>query len=334
MARFPSVLAYAALIVFPSILSRVFTYVQRQRDSGYSDQACMLKIVNDTNPEHYALHPLWSLIEPDTQCSSAEYLHKQHTNKVDGKLTTRVMQTLTIGSVVGLAVTAFYGKVDSMGLVGIFLMCERMGQEMQGYGHLYNDITQMSGTILHHSPGWTGLGSGENNGDPAMPEGQFNALVIPMTTFAVVMYFVTKGTRYSSLAAMFSFIPVCLATSGVHMRQHSRVHELGEAAAASWWPWDMWYYKCHIQGHHYDGSFCSVLNPALIVYDPVVHFLAYLMRNGVRHGSTLWEAICVGTELFVAATTVLKMWLIVRAIGYVHTWAEQRCGAMLKTRTE
>merc|ERR1712013_857551 len=113
--------------------------------------------------------------------------------------------------------------------------------------------------------------------------------------------------------ALLTYCPMFLATSKVSMVQHGRIHALGDAAAASWLPWDIWYYQCHILGHHFDGTFCSVTNPALVMYDPIFYVLGYAVSSGdLQFGSTTWHMICVMCELIAMAATILNVAALVR----------------------
>jgi len=336
MAPFPNAGACLALMVVPSFLTRVTNEVFRHFDPGYLDGDCMFRIVNDTNPEHYARHPVWKWIVPDTDCDAGEYLKKQLLFTPDTAMTQNTMTFMIVVSAIGLVARACYAKFDKVNFLVIMFLCERMTQEMQGYTHILHDVTQQSGTILHHSPQWTGVGSASNAlVVQHMAEGSFSSLIIPAIIFPGVMYVLLKGTRYSPLIAMLAFLPLNGMLTKGRMQMHAHAHDLGEAAADSWSPVIMWYYKCHVHGHHYDGSFCSLWHWTLIVFDPMLAGIGMLMENGLlQFGTTAWHVMCVGVECTIMAFAFIKGWLVISIVEFLQNKAERRWGVVSKTRTE
>jgi hypothetical protein len=325
MVSFSRAGGLVALLALLPLSMRLSMQAVRHFDPGYNDEACNLQMVKDTNAEHYMIHPLWSKIVPETTCNTGEYLKKQAEGTAEAVLVT-LFTVLT--RVVAFVVVAWAGlRKDLPSLVAICLVAERMSSELQCFTHICNDITQMNGTILHHVPAWDGVGS--SGVKVQVAEGMFATVFISFIFFLVAMHLVFQGSRYSPKHAMALFFPVHAANVRFHMGLHVKVHDLGHAAASSSsWPWEMWYFKCHVQGHHVDGMFCSSASAAQLVYDPILLSLGSLVDGGyLQHGSKTWMAICFGMEIVVFAQAIFKMYLLVKILAFLHGWAERRFSA-------
>lgn len=322
-------LGLVAIAFIMPFTMRYLNHTTRQVDSTYADASCFLKLVKDTNEDHYKIHPVWRAIEPQTSCNTMEYLQKNASAKIEQFVQMWVTYKVGFISVISFVVLVWMNRPKVMDVILLLVVLDRMSQESQGYIHIVNDLTQMNGTILHHVPIWEGA-TQSNPGEGLKPigEGMACTLLITQLGYMVATYFIVKCSRYPASIATAMFWPVNLFSSVFQMRKHHEVHSMGDAAAESLNPLDRWYYKCHIQGHHIDGGFCSHMNPGLVLHDPMTHLLGHLLEAGyLQYGTLAYEAAMVGVELLVFAASVGKMLLVVWFFTKLHTKIERAvCG--------
>lgn len=322
-------LGLVAIALILPFSMRYSNFVTRQVDSTYSDSACYLKLVKDTNEDHYKLHPVWSAIEPQTSCNTMDYLEKNSSARIEQFVNMWVTQKMGLLSLLALVPLLWMNKPKLLELMVLLFYLDRMSQEVQGYVHIVNDITQMNGTILHHVPIWGGA-TQSNPGEGLKPigEGMACTLIFSQMGYMIATYLIVKSSRYNAAIATAMFWPVNVASSVFQMMKHHEVHKMGDAAAVSLNPLDRWYYKCHIQGHHLNGLFCSHANPGLVLHDPMASLLGHLLKAGyMQHGTWAFEAVMVGVEVFIFAASVGKMLLALWFFAKVHAKIERAmCG--------
>lgn len=322
MTRALGLLATAFMMPFSM---RLTNFACRVFDSTYSDAPCFLQMVKDTNEDHYKTHPMWRFIEPQTSCNTTDYLKKNESAYIEQ----RVNYWFTIGcafvSILVFFFLVYLNKEKAVNLLVLLVLMDRVSQEAQGYVHIVNDMTQANGTILHHVPIWTGA-TQQNpaEGLKAIGEGNACTLIVANVGYMLLTYFIVKGSRYPATIAMAMFSPVSLISRNFQMKKHNEIHEMGEAAATSLNPLNRWYYECHIRGHHYDGSFCSHVNPGLLFHDPLMHLVGRMLEAGyLQFGTWGFEAVSFGIEVFIFAASGFKIFVFLWFCTKVHTQIEK-----------
>lgn len=117
-------------------------------DKDYSSGHCLMKIVNDTLPEHFSKHPLFRDVIFKNDCNTMRYLDMQ--KKCDEKL---IFERLTIAITIIVIINAapHWRSIFSLRfVVALFFTTSFLAAFDFVYSHFAQDIIYFSGNILHH----------------------------------------------------------------------------------------------------------------------------------------------------------------------------------------
>lgn len=301
----------------------------------YASPPCFLMLINETNPEHFRQHPIWSRVDPahtDCPVSAESYLGMQRSNVTESVFLIRVIFLWMLSSLACVAircVRSSKGKGEWLNYLVLFLATERIAVETQAFIHFLNDATQMNHTIMHHVPQWDGLGSADldHDGDhtfaPPMAHGATLTTLLSQIAASIAMGIIIDSSdfrRYENKGYWILCGGFICVFNIIYMLLHKRLHGMTERQIMeSAWYYDRTFYQCHVQGHHFDGS---CIKSSMDVHDFALFGLGHLLRDDwLVYDSFLWHIACVVVELFLFAQLLVKGYLWLRLAHWVQDYA-------------
>jgi len=111
------------------------------RQYTYQDTECLLKLVNTTNPEHFAVHPIWSSRGYDSDCDIQEYFQVQQANQIES--------VILRGHYILSVMTLFYSPPKRIFFTKMLIICA-IGLPFLN-AHYQHDNVEFCGNLIHHS---------------------------------------------------------------------------------------------------------------------------------------------------------------------------------------
>jgi len=149
----------------------------------YKDGECLLKMVNDSNPEHFIKHPLWVYRGFTSDCDTRDYFNIQQENKYEFMFTYFWIFGGAVLGLLSLLFTKFPKNFTSY--VPLSFIATAM---VLISAHYMQDNTYLCGNIQHHTNYKDN--EGENaSGRNSVPHGVSNGMVFAQ---AMVMLFVNN----------------------------------------------------------------------------------------------------------------------------------------------
>ncbi len=156
----------AFLLAYPFLLKssyKTLNYIHANDQSKisipYKDGECYLKLLNETNHEHYLAHPLWSHRGYDSDCDAIQYARQQALyNQQEARLLMATSGLESVAAGAYLAYSFFSPGIGVGSLVQLLVLGWLGAMEMQYSLHFQHDMTHLVGNLVHHA-GIIALGS-------------------------------------------------------------------------------------------------------------------------------------------------------------------------------
>ena len=259
-------------------------------------------MVNDTNPEHYLAHPLWSHRGFSSNCNTQAYFNIMQENKWEYVV---MYAWLLGGAILGGGVAIFAPPAHLMHHASLAVMATAMVFVTSHYQH---DNTDLCGNIQHHT---NFTNEGENgSGIKAVPHGVFNAIACSQLLIMALVQRLTVSSQFLSfsdfLKCYLPFQTLWLLWNMLYVHPH--VHTSGTSAYP--WPfsWVMQDYAGHVMCHHVNGLCMSS-----IPYTGTLHDML-LTLHGLAYKSGFVERL---TVVETALNYVINITLAAIALGYL-----------------
>lgn len=242
----------------PGILLAMRNYV----NPTYSNPMCLMKLVNTTAPEHYAIHPFWKDVAYDASCDLAPFVEQQFNNTFEFIVFGRVLKAILVLAFLAL----LFNLSKLLSLRGVVTSVVGYGMAVFGVMHLLmishfeQDITFFSANIMHHSDvsGFTG----QSNASlvDTVPQGFLVTCFLNMAYAFLFAYVVAKYDPVASkaytpivLVALFG-IQTIRALTIIKMR-HPVFHEIAsEAGKDAFFLSEEYQAYKHVYVHHGNGD--------------------------------------------------------------------------------
>lgn len=257
----------------------------------YNDSECFLKMVSDSNPEHFARHPLWSHRGFSSHCDSAEYFLVQQTNWVEFVV----------------ARCFYFGTA----MIGLFVMFSQISPQkffhllpLAGMGtgmgfvtsHYMNDNTIMSGGIVHHT------NFEENDatlsGVHSCPHGVFCYSILSQFLVIAIVHVLLEenlarknNVQYKLIDFVILYVPMNSIWLIFNMMfVHPYLHEHNESFY--WWPLDLIMQDMnHLDCHHVTGKCLASVPNTGHFHDVLLVFHGLIYKKGYVERLTICEDV-------------------------------------------
>ena len=295
----------------------------------YASPMCLMKLVNTTAPQHYAVHPFWKDITYDDSCDLGQFVQQQFENKFEFIFFEKACAVLFVAAV---AIVLFkLPKLLSMhGIVSSIL----------GYGgaifgvlnllmisHFEQDITFFSANIMHHSDISAFTDQSNASLVDTLPQGFLLTSMFNMIYAYLFVYWVAKNDRIASKAYYPLVLTALFAIQTIRAlisikKGHPVLHEIAteEGKDAFFLSSEFSAYR-HVYMHHYNGdSFGSsylfdwIYSAALYAYGSWHNHVLKLQLDTAEHYGF---AILVDTSMMMLWS--LGVWLYMRGTAIVLT---------------
>jgi hypothetical protein len=302
-----------------------------------------MKLINETNSEHFAAHPLWPHRGYDSDCNAKEYAREQalHNSKeglglsiftkveVIGGLAYLTYSSISAGSFPALQTLAF-GWVAGMNM-----------QYSLHYGH---DMTHFVGNLVHHAgPGVISeTGSGGARFESSIPHGVLPSIVTTnIATHLLTVLAHATASQYApvgTLAPLLDMLAAKLVLADIKMGiQTNLAHPFLHAHGTSLFPWPLSYviddFNCHITQHHKDGTCLGVIDAKLMndMYTLLMHAHGKLYSSGlVIRGTAMDTAVAMGIDVLLCLLTYLTFYAFFRATIFMSNLFGRAAGVKKK----
>ena len=260
----------------------------------HSDPQCGLRLVNESNHEHYSHHPYFKDLEYDPLGCEDMAQYRQSEGCDVHNFVIRRFIALVIGTSIFAMIYEFgRPRMNNLGLpgpksIGQFLLTNFVAQQaaklMYAQSHFEQDITHMTAALIHHGTGEIHLNrAGSCSGAQQL---LFSAAQQLLYTCVLIML-MRRATAPGTKSPVNPFVLVVLFQLwGLRMAyaftiEHTAMHHLRlEDIPKNPWPYTKMYraYK-HVIVHHDDGH--GFLGEVFIdpLYDGLMHAYAWLHNH-------------------------------------------------------
>jgi hypothetical protein len=280
------------LLLHPLLLSLSFSLVSYLHSSpayDYKDGECLLKMVNDTNSEHFDQHPMWPHRGFSSTCDTQEYFDIMQHNEYEHLFTTVLVQG---GALLGIG-AFLYSPTPLVQLLPYIPVAAISTAMVFVTAHYQHDNTFLCGNIQHHS---NYKNDGENgSGIKTVPHGVANPILFAqlLVMFLVHRFFAAARNERLVFADFLKvYLPFQAAWLVWNMLYvHPHVHNEG----ASIYPWPLNHvmqdYEGHVLCHHVTGLCMSSMPLTGEPHDLLLELHGYLYKADIIHRQTFSEDV-------------------------------------------
>ena len=333
---FLTAVAVAKSVAVMGALSALREFV----DPLYANPQCALRLVNETDPQAYALHPFWSGLTYDESCAG-ERLDAYIGNQ-SSKVEAFWQSTITYAwNLVGFICIAWpiCTRVLPKGIAGVghgipggFVSCLLSfvaGTVVLMHTHFEQDVTFMTGAIIHHA---FAEKPGMDEKDQSMSQGYLLCGLLNRGFYSLVLYTLIRSSK--RLRAVINpvvmvggvqlFIWVALSeVKKSHVVYHDMVNNgtYTEAMQNAWPYSSAWRAYYHAVVHHRNGESFSgdlFLDP---VYDAQLYGHAFLHNDvlGITMGSQAHFLFSIVADMVMGMVGIIVLFMYLHIGAYaVH----------------
>jgi len=318
-----------AVIVKSIAIFGAFAGLRATVDPIYSSPQCALRLVNESDPGAYAVHPFWKDLSYDDSCSGDQltsYIANQ-SSKLESFLQVNLTNLWSLLGVLTILHTIFT-RVQQKGILNVckavpiaivhFCMAFMFGTLVLMQSHYEQDVTFMTGASIHHAfadkPGLDDKNGSTSQG--YLICGMLNRLFYSFVVYNIIV-------RSPRLRRNFNpHVMVALVNIIVHIavttvkKSHPLYHEMVEngtyvEAMENAMPYTVeWRAYYHAVVHH-DTGFSFAGDPMLDpIFDTFLTVHAYTHSNifSIPGPSSLWHHIfSTGADMAMGGICVLIM---------------------------
>lgn len=326
----------AAAAVKATIVAGVFLFMRLNVNPLYNNPQCAMRLVNETNPVAYSVHPYWKDLVYDNSCADEKLLSyvDNQTNNGErfyaeiGILFWNVLGAFLLLRELYKSVTASSTASSPFSSADAFVkfawhnivsavVCFIGSTLMLMYTHFEVDITFLCGGILHHA---FADKPGINNKLGTLTEGYFLCGFFSRAFMVLSLYLlVTRDKhlkKYYSVATMIGMLQLLILAAFTQVgRMHPVYHEMSANGATpamlNSWPYTtLWRAFKHCITHHDSGySFSGDL-----FLDPVHDY--YLDAFSYVHNNVFHAELGSFTHLLLSTVSDAVMGIVTIAILY------------------
>lgn len=270
---------------------------------NYKDGECLLKMVYDSNLDHYNAHPLWPHRGFESDCDTQEYFNVQQKNIWEFRLSFAWLMGGALVSLLSIFIDP--PKHSVFRYLPLAIISTGMTFITAHYQH---DITHSCGNIQHHT---NFQNDGENgSGIRTVPHGVLIPVVAAQLSVVYVVFESIKGCKYLrfwNYVRVF-FITNCCWLLWSMLVVHPYIHSQHQSIYP--WPLNLIFqdYYGHIQCHHVNGLCLGSIPFTGIFHDVLMKFHGNLYQHKLIERLTIEEAV---------ANYVVDIILILLVVAYV-----------------
>tara|TARA_B110000971_G_C19930218_1_gene463598 strand:+ start:45 stop:1037 length:993 start_codon:yes stop_codon:yes gene_type:complete len=278
---------FYAILIYPLVIDSSFFLLEKihnffTNDSYiYKDGECLLKMVNVSNPEHFARHPLWPHRGYTTDCNVNLYFEVQQSNRVEFILT----RLWYVGSaIVGIFVLLRSKPKHTLSYVPLAIMAIAMAFITYHYQH---DNTFFS--VSHHTMLENSLFSAGNS----TPHGFLNTQILAQFfVIILVKNILVKSNKLNWCSFVKVYIPLhSWWLIWIMLVVHPHVHEHNK----SFYPWPLNHvfkdFDGHVLIHHVSGYCLGSIPHTGYFHDMLLFLHGKLFEHNIVERLTVWEKI-------------------------------------------
>ena len=332
----PVPLLAAATVAKSVAMMGAFSALRGFVDPLYANPQCALRLVNESDPQAYAIHPFWNGLTYDDSCAGQRldaYVSNQ-SSKVEAFWQVTLTKMWTCLGLLGI-VWQICTRVLPKGIAGVgrslpggLVSCAlsfAAGTVVLMHSHFEQDVTFMTGAIIHHAfadkPGLDEKGG-------SVSQGYLICGMLNRAFYSLVLYALIRSNKRLRAAlnpvvmvgGVQVFIWVAVTTV---KKKHPIYHEMVNngtyvEAMESAWPYSLeWRAYYHAVVHHRSGESFSgdlFLDP---VYDAQLYGHAFLHNDvlGITMGSGAHYVFSTIADMVMGGVGILVLFV------YLHIGA-------------
>jgi hypothetical protein len=149
-----------ANILKPLAILLPILFIRKFFDPIYCDPQCAIRLVNESDPRAFSVHPYWKDLTYDDSCTPdllQAYRNGQF-SLFEGWLQTNMTMTWNILAIITLTYLIFNSLKNGIGVmnairisIGCFIVGFFAGTLLMMHTHFEQDITFLTGAIIHHA---------------------------------------------------------------------------------------------------------------------------------------------------------------------------------------
>ena len=321
-------LLYSLCLLRSAFIPLSFVFIRNLYGNfDYTSANCLMKLVNETSPDHFKSHLFYQNVRFDDGCDIEKYVHAQYSH---GEYT--IMQNYLIGLALSAVVAALadWRNVLSVKIIGTLIAGYHLAQVHHVFSHYSQDISFFAGNILHHANTTAFIDKSNASFVDTIPQG-FVITIIASITWAstirsllshfdiTVGRFITWKSLYASVV-MFGFV-----VGRQVQKDHPWLHEYATTDMSEALPftWDFVAYR-HVYGHHVTGEWLGphvLLDP---LFSIVIRIYAYL-HNDIFQAhvqSNTHLLVAIWYDSMVSMLVVCLIWIVLRCVAAMMTFCE------------
>lgn len=269
----------------PIALFAALYAIQKLVSPNYANGQCAMRLVNETDPRAYSVHPYWKDLQYDESCAgqTMEYFDAQKTNNFEFVLGSYLQMGWNALSLVTIIYGLSYVKIPTVfnsvrNLLGHLIVGFFGGTLIMMHTHFEGDILYLTGAIAHHA--FSNV-PGIDKATASLAEGYLISGLFNRFLYVFGAAWFSKSDKKLS-----SFSPLCIAAilnislyvaAETVGRNHPKYHEMVTPEMVNSWPYTQeWRAYKHCIVHHDNGESFSgdpFLDP---VFDSLLYLFAYL----------------------------------------------------------
>jgi len=269
-----------------AFIMQAFLSVYRSFDPMYSNPHCLLRLVNETEPAHYAAHQYWRTLEyGDCDIETLVLNQFNWRAQMEFSLYKVVIASQAVGAMCLIAY-AFKNKAGKVGvlsaILGNLFSCQNATGCMFGYMHFQNDLTYFIGNMQHHSDISKFTSMSNASAVDTLPNGFLACYVLNWIWFTICMRYLWN--KFDLLKQWNNFY-VCVACShlnvlsvaGMLKTDHTLWHNTATESMKNSIPMSFNYRAYnHVFVHHVNGGALSMNYFFEPMYSNAFSALAYV----------------------------------------------------------
>lgn len=299
--------------------------IRHTYNPSYANPMCLMKLVNTTAPEHFAVHPFWKDVTYDDSCDLHAFVQQQFENKFEFEFFEMTCTALFASATAAV----LYRLRDLMSIRGVVSVILGYALAMMAVmnilmiSHFEQDITFFSANIMHHSD--ISSFSEKSNASlvDTLPQGFMLTSLCNMIYAYTFVYFVVKNDRIAKQAYFPLVVTALLAVQTVRAiliikKGHPVLHEIAsEAGKDAHFLSDEFAAYRHVYMHHVNGdsfgssyTFDWIYSAALYAYGSWHNHILQLKLDTLPH-----YAFAVIVDAGMMTCWSIAVWLYLRISG-------------------
>ena len=311
------------LLAYPFIMQIIYfslNHVHPEVNNQYKDSDCFLKLINETNSEHFSKHPLWPHRGYESKCDAIEYGRIQASqNVLEGLVLKGFVSTEMLVSTGFIIYETLQGRPPSLSLISFGWVA---AMNMQYTLHYQHDMHHFVGNLVHHA----GPGAIEEKGAGgavfgySVPHGLAPNIIVYEFIAPAIMYMAYQFIQPLTIAPFSHYVAIRGVFALMKMRLQTRTaHPYLHKEDQSMFPWPLSViiddYNCHITQHHQDGTCLGVVDvlPLNYLYTLLMKGHGILYRDGyVQNGTFLHKMVNIFMDYILFFFTFLSFFIVLK----------------------